>query len=123
MVSGAGRYFCPEATQVVIKMAVAAGVDLQRFVGERVVVEGTVAEIPMQHLVADYPSHPHMFYFEIGDQQIVVYGREEGPRSGRLRIEGTVVELIGGGKRAVDRDFDEPHREYHIQADRWESLE
>ena len=27
VVSGDGRYFCPEATQVVIKMAVAAGVD------------------------------------------------------------------------------------------------
>lgn len=91
--------------------------DLANYVGKEVVVEGNVSNIPWQHLTGRFAQH--MYYFDVGPLQTIVYTNEEITCKGALEVTGKVVELKGGGKGTK---IDETHVEYQIVADKLKCL-
>jgi hypothetical protein len=87
--------------------------------GKHVVVEGTVAKEIWQHMMAPTRTHPHEAYFDIGNQQIVIYSKDPITCSGTVQVAGTVVKIEGSFK---DPRRKESCTEYHITVDTWKCL-
>jgi hypothetical protein len=88
-------------------------------VGKKIVIMGTVSDMPWQRMIDPRPSHPHETYFDMGSSQIIVYSREPIECNGTVRITGTVIMLEGSSR---DPRRKETCTEYQVLADSWECM-
>ena len=93
--------------------------DLQEFEGKKVAIEGSISDMPWQHLINFPETHPVITYLDIGGDQIVIYTQDSLNCTGKVKVNGTVVKVQGTSKRPGS---DETYVEYHIIVDSWESV-
>ncbi len=87
--------------------------------GKKVEIEGRVSEIPWQHLIKT-DTGKEAVYIDLDDgYQIVAYIEGETNCAGRLRLEGTVIEVVGRSKRPGS---DERFVEYQLDVSDWECI-
>jgi hypothetical protein len=89
-------------------------------IGKRIVLEGTISPMPWQHMINNNQGYPYIEYFDVGEDQLVVYSKEKIDCGGLLRVEGRVIQIEGKSKRPGS---DEVYREIQIEVDGWECAE
>jgi len=88
--------------------------------GREVVLEGRVAQIPWQHLIRT-DADKEIIYIDLDDGDQIVAYVEGGLRcGGRLRLEGTVIEVRGLSKRPGS---DEAFVDYQLDVSAWDCIE
>jgi hypothetical protein len=90
--------------------------DLKKFARKKVVVEGTISEMPWQHLIGYIENYNKIYYFDINNDQIVIYSKDQISCTGKIKVYGTVVKIDGESKRPGSN---EAYTEYHILVDKW----
>jgi len=90
---------------------------LQEYVDKKVKVTGRISDMPWQHLIGNFEKYSEIYYFDIKEDQIVIYSKMAILCSSSLTIYGTVVKVTGKSKRPGSN---EEYTEYHILVDRWE---
>jgi len=94
---------------------------LGSYSGRRVILEGTLSDIPWQHLIDIPDSHPEISYLNTdGGGQTVLYSKDSMKCSRRVQIKGTVVEVQGKSKRPGSK---EQYREFQIIVDAWNCID
>jgi len=91
--------------------------DLEPFVNKKIALVGRVSDVMWQHVMNPPASHPHETYFDTGGTQIVLYSQEPIHETDRIRVEGTVIAVEGGGEGTKSP---EKFTEYHLIVDTWE---
>ena len=87
--------------------------------GKKVEIEGRVSEIPCQHLIKT-DTVKEVVYIDLDDgDQIVAYFEDKTGCAGRVRLEGTVIEVAGRSKRPGS---DERFAEYQLDVLSWECI-
>ncbi len=92
--------------------------ELKNYVGQKVVVKGTVSNTPWQHVMNPPETHPVEIYFDIGKWQIVLYAKEKISCAGKVKVKGKVMQLGGESKPGAK----ETVTEYHIVVDKWKCV-
>ena len=90
---------------------------LHEYVDKKVKVSGRISDMPWQHLIGNFEQYNEIYYFDIKDDQIVIYGKEAIVCSSSLTIYGTVIKVSGKSKRPGSNEV---YTEYHILIDKWE---
>ncbi|HEB32437.1 MAG TPA: hypothetical protein ENI15_16450 [Spirochaetes bacterium] len=90
---------------------------LTGYIGKRIVLEGRISTMPWQHMIDDNPDYRYMEYFDVGEDQLVIYSKEKIDCGGLVRLEGSVIQIEGKSKRPGS---DEVYREMQITVEGWE---
>lgn len=80
--------------------------DLSKCINQTVILQGKISEVPWQHLIGSFKTHPYANYFDYSASQkllqIVIYSKKDIKCTQSLRIKGQVVEIKGHSKRPSD---------------------
>jgi hypothetical protein len=91
---------------------------LSDYENQEVSITGKISSIPWQHLIGSFKGYSRDYYFDVGDDQIVIYSKEEINCTSGLTVYGTVTKVAGHSK---DERVNVVYTEYHILVDRWEA--
>lgn len=85
--------------------------NLNKYVEKRISLKGDISDMPWQHLILYDPDYPYILYFDVNEDQIVIYSKIEIKCKKNLWIFGKVIEVKGTSKRPGSN---EPYIEYGI---------
>ncbi|MHA1198697.1 MAG: hypothetical protein ACTSQF_05020 [Candidatus Heimdallarchaeaceae archaeon] len=85
-----------------------------------ITIEGTVSNIPWQHLIGDFDEYPFSEYFDLdNNEQIVIYSKTQIlRRNTRIKVTGEIIKLQGKSKRPGKID-DTEYYEYQMLVESW----
>jgi len=70
------------------------------FIGKKIKVSGTISNTPWQHIMAGDSAHPFSYYFDINDEQTVIYTKADIMcQTKRIEVYGSVIEIISGSEK------------------------
>ena len=89
-----------------------------------ITIEGTVSNIPWQHLIGIFEDYPFSEYFDLeNNQQIVIYTKTQILRRNiKIKTTGKMIKLTGESKKPGKID-DTTYYEYQMLVDNWEYIE
>ena len=85
--------------------------------GQKIQLSGTVAQEIWQHMIDAPETHPFINYICMGDEQVVVYSKDNIICDSTVKIFGVVKKVEGKSKKPGSK---ERQVEFHIVADKWE---